>query len=62
MGSRAAHPHRAVRPRPGPLLEALADGRQPDDEAIAPGGYTVGLDATSGEVKLSMVFSSATAS
>jgi hypothetical protein len=43
---------------PGPLLEALADGRQPDPGTIAPGDYTVGLDASSGEVKLSMLVAS----
>jgi hypothetical protein len=47
---------------PVAILEALADGRQPNGEAVAPGNYMVRLDATSGEVKLSTVFSSAAAS
>lgn len=40
---------------PRPVLEALADGRQPDADSIATGEYTVGLDVVNGKVALRFV-------
>jgi hypothetical protein len=43
------------RHEPLALLDALAAGRRPDDSAVASGDYSIDLDATSGEIRLSAV-------